>query len=118
MNVRATQNRRTLRARANPTRFNASLKRGRAMATHMVAAGFDDDTVKGMSTALKGLARRTGMQPVKVARTRNTVNGKGGRKARLVKVNHYTAAQVQELLTSYKPRKAAYVAAKNVLIAA
>jgi hypothetical protein len=109
--------RRLVRQRSNATRFNASLKRGRAIATHLVAAGFDDATVKGLSAALKKVARDTGMQPAKISRTRNTVDGKGGRKAKLRKVHHYTPAQLQTLLSAYKPRKASYKAAKLALAA-
>lgn len=111
------QARRTLRQRSAATRFNASLKRGRSLATHMIAAEIDPDTAKGMAVALRGVAKRTGMKPAKIARTRNTVDGKGGRKARLRIVNHFTAVQVQTLLDSYKPRKAEYKAAKLALVA-
>lgn len=109
--------RRIVRQRSNATRFNASLKRGRAIATHLVVAGFDAATVKGMSAALKKVARDTEMRPVKISRTRNTVDGKGGRKAKLRKVHHYTPAQLQTLLSTYAPRKAQYKQAKSLLLA-
>jgi hypothetical protein len=125
------QNRRTLRQRSAATRFNASLKRGRSLATHMIAAEIDPETAKGMVIALRGVAKRTGMKPAKITRTRNTVDGKGGRMARLSGragdparreakshiVYHFTALQVQTLLNTYKPRKASYAAAKAVLAA-
>jgi hypothetical protein len=117
MNARTRQARRIVRQRSQATRLTSSLKRGRAMATHMIAAGFDEDTVKGMATALKGVARRIGMEPAKRVLTRNTVDGKGGRKAKLRRVGHWTAAQVQTLLSAYKPRKAEYKAAKLTLAA-
>lgn len=118
MNANATAARRTIRERSQATRFNASLKRGRSVATLLIAAGVDDDTVKGLSAALKKVARTIEMKPVKVSRTRNTVDGKGGRKARLQRVNHYTPAQLQTLLAAYKPRKAEYKAAVVLMVLA
>lgn len=131
MNARTVQARRIVRDRARALRFKNSLRKGRSIATQLIAGGITDkDTVKGMSTALKGVARRVGMQPVKITRTRNTVDGKGGRMARISGragdparrepkshvVKHFTTAQVQTLLNSYKPRKEAYKEAKNVLV--
>jgi hypothetical protein len=116
MLARSRKNLSTLRERSARTRDRASLKRGRSLATHLLMAGIDAETAKGMVIPLRGIAKRTDMQPVKVARTRNTVSGKGGRKARLRTVNHYTTAQVQTLTSVYKPRKAEYVAAKRVLV--
>lgn len=127
----ATRNaRRTLRQRSAHTRFNASLQRGRSLATHMIAAEIDPETAKGMVIALRGVAKRTGLKPAKITRTRNTVDGKGGRMARLSGragdparreakshlVYHFTATQVHALLNTYKPRKAVYVAAKKALV--
>jgi hypothetical protein len=117
MNARTRQARRTLRQRSAATRFTSSLKRGRSIATHAIAAGVAESDVKGLSAALSKVAKRLEIKPVKVSRTRNTVDGKGGRKAKLRKVNHYTAAQVQRLNAAYKPRKAELKTAKLTLAA-
>lgn len=117
MNARTRQLRRELAKRTEAARFQTSLRKGRSIATHLIAGGIDTDTVKGMTVALRGVAKRNGIEPAKITRTRNTVDGKGGRKARLRIVKHFTAAQVQTLLALYKPRKSTYVAAKNALVA-
>lgn len=117
MNARARQARRTIRQRRADNALRASLKRGRAIATHALAAGIPEQDVQGFAAALVKQARKIGVTPAKVARTRNTVGGKGGRKARLRIVYHFTAAQVHVILGSYKPRKAEYKAAKLVLAA-
>ena len=115
MNARTRQNLRTLRQRSADTRFTASLNRGRALATHAIAAGVADEDVKGFANGLRSKAKDLGVKPVKVTRARNTVDGKGGRKAKLKVVYHFTAAQVQRINEAYKPRKAEYKAAKQVL---
>jgi hypothetical protein len=117
MNANARNARRIVRERSAATRFTSSLKHGRAIATHLVAAGFDDETVKGMANALRNVAKKLEIEPVKVSRTRNTADGKGGRKAKLRKVSHYTSAQVQRMAAAYKPRKAEYKAARLTLAA-
>lgn len=103
-----------LRARANQNRTVASLKRGRSLATHLLVAGVDAETAKGVANGLRGVAKRLGVQPVKVDRTRRTLEGRNGR---LRPVSHYTAAQVAFLVSQYKPRKAEYKQAKLALAA-
>jgi hypothetical protein len=117
MNARTRHARRTLAQRSADTRFHASLKRGRALATHAIAAGIASENVPGFVNGLRTTAKRLGVTPVKITRTRNTVDGKGGRKARLMVVHHYTADQVQIINRAYKPRKAAYVQARLALAA-
>ncbi|MER7487982.1 hypothetical protein ABTY20_19150 [Streptomyces sp. NPDC126497] len=107
--------RRTVRERAAATRFARSLRRGRSLATHAVAAGVDAETAAGVANGLRSVAKRLGVQPVKVARTHRTTDGRADR---LRKVNHFTAAQVQELLRAYKPRKAEFKAAVVLMVLA
>jgi hypothetical protein len=107
--------RRIVRERAAATRFTASLKRGRSLATHAVAAGVDAETAAGVANGLRSVAKRIGMEPVKVARTHRTTEGKA---SRLRKVHHYSAAQVAELLRNYKPRKAEFKAAVVLMVLA
>jgi hypothetical protein len=108
--------RRIVRERAAANRFTASLHRGRSLATHAVAAGIEDtETVKGVANGLRSVAKRLGMAPAKIGRTHRTAEG---RASRLRKVNHFTAAQVAELLRNYKPRKAEYKAAVVLMVLA
>ena len=107
--------RRIVAERAAATRFTRSLHRGRALATHAVAAGVDAGTAAGVAGGLRSVAKRLGMAPVKVDRTHRTTEG---RSDRLRKVNHYSAAQVGILLRAYKPRKAEYKAAVVLMLAA
>lgn len=107
--------RRIVAERAAATRFARSLVKGRSLATHAVAAGVDAETATGVAGGLRSVAKRLGMAPVKVDRTHRTT---AGRAARLRKVNHFTAAQVQVLLRNYKPRKAEYKAAVVLMILA
>lgn len=107
--------RRIVAERAAATRFARSLRKGRSLATHAVAAGVDAETAAGVANGLRSVAKRIGMAPTKVARTHRTT---AGRSDRLRKVNHYTAAQVSVLLRNYKPRKAEYKAAVVLMILA
>jgi hypothetical protein len=117
VNAKTRQARQIVRQRSADTRFNASLNRGRALATHAIAAGVAQEDVKGFANGLRSKAKDIGEKPVKVTRARNTVDGKGGRKAKLKIVFHFTAAQVQRINAAYKPRKAAFKAAKLALAA-
>jgi hypothetical protein len=102
--------------RSAATRFSRSLRKGRSLATHVVAAGVvNAEIVKGVANGLRSVAKRIGMEPAKVARTHRTTDG---RAARLRKVNHFTAAQVQVLLRNYKPRKEEYKAAWILMVLA
>lgn len=107
--------RRIVAQRSAATRLTRSLRRGRSLATHLVAAGVDAETAKGAAAGLRSVAKRIGVEPVKVARTHRTTEG---RSARLRKVHHYTAAQVDVIARSYKPRKAEYKAALVLLVLA
>lgn len=107
--------RRIVAERAAATRFTRSLRRGRSLATHAIAAGVDAETAAGVANGLRSVAKRIGVEPVKVARTHRTTDGKAGR---LRKVNHFTAAQVAELTRNYKPRKAEFKAALVMLVLA
>lgn len=103
-----------LRGRASQNRMIASLKRGRSITTHVLAAGIDPETAEGVANALRSVAKRLGVQPVKVTRAHRTVKGKESR----TKVsNHYTAAQVAFLASQYSPRKLAFKQAKLALAA-
>lgn len=104
-NLTASRKRRNAVAeRAAATRFARSLHRGRALATHVIAAGVEDtETVEGVRNGLGSVARRLGIKPVKVVRRHRTVRGKENR----TKVtNHFTADQVAVLLRNYNPRRA------------
>lgn len=108
--------RRIVRERAAATRFARSLHRGRALATHAIAAGVEDaETIEGVRNGLGSVAKRIGMKPVKVVRRHRTVRGKTSR----TKVtNHFTASQVAELLRNYKPRRADIKAAVVLMVLA
>lgn len=114
MSPNSRTRRSVVRERGRQTRFTASLKRGRSLATHLIAAGVDAETAKGVATALRTVAKRLGVEPVKVDRTRRTVEGRNGR---LRPVNHFTSVQVALLVSQYKPRKAEYKMAKLALAA-
>lgn len=105
-----------IRERAAATRFARSLHRGRAIATHAIAAGVaDTETIEGVRNGLGSVARRLGMKPVKVVRRHRTVRGKENR----TKVtNHFTTAQVDVLLRNYKPRRADIKAAVVLMVLA
>lgn len=107
--------RRIVAARSAATRLARSLHRGRALATHAVAAGVDAESAEGVANGLRSVAKRLGMEPVKTVRRHRTVRGTADR-TRVTK--HYTAAQVSVLLRSYKPRKAEYRAAVVLMIVA
>lgn len=108
--------RRIIRERAAATRLTASLKRGRALATHVLAAGVTDvDAVAGMANGLRSVAKRLGVRPVKAVRRHRTVRGK---EERTRTTYHYTTAQVSGLLRAYNPRKAAYIEAKTLMVLA
>lgn len=108
--------RRIVAERAAATRFTASLKRGRALATHAIAAGVEaTETIEGVANGLRSVAKRLGMKPVKVVRRHRTVRGKENR----TKVTyHFTAAQVDALLRNYKPRRADVKAAVVLMVLA
>ncbi|MFC1420790.1 hypothetical protein [Streptacidiphilus cavernicola] len=103
--------RQTLRRRAATTRLRASLNRGRAIATHVIAAGVETDAVAGITNGLRSVAKRLHVEPVKVTRTHRTVQGHG----RMRRVGHYTTAQLVRLAAAYRPRKAELITALTVL---
>ncbi|MGW2213332.1 hypothetical protein [Streptomyces sp. NPDC001781] len=108
--------RRTVRERSAATRFARSLHRGRAIATHAIAAGIEnEETLEGVRNGLGSVARRLGIKPVKVVRRHRTVRGK---EKRTKVTNHFTAAQVGVLLRNYKPRRADIKAAVVLMLVA
>ncbi|TXS78672.1 hypothetical protein [Streptomyces sp. sk2.1] len=86
--------------------------RPHSLASHIVARGESAETAKGISAGLRTAAKKLGLVG-KAGRTRRTVDGRG----RLRKVVRYTATQFAAALASYRPRKAAYVAARARLLA-
>ena len=114
MNARSIKARRTIRERSAATRLTASLNRGRSLATHLLAAGIDADTAKGVANGLRSVAKRLHITPVRVTRTRRTLHGRDGHGHR---VQHFTTAQVRLLAANYKARKPEYRAATYKLAA-
>ncbi|MFE5037083.1 hypothetical protein [Streptomyces sp. NPDC056683] len=102
MNQHNRTARRIVRERAAATRLARSIRRGRSLKTHALAAGIDAKTADGVAGGLRSVAKRLGVQPVKVARTHRDAD-------RLRKSYRYTPAQVAVLRANYKPRKAEYV---------
>jgi hypothetical protein len=115
MNASSRKAQQIIRQRALENHTRKSLRRGRSLATHVIAAGVPEADVQGVVNGLRTAAKKTGTAPVKVDRTHRTVEGKG---RRLRPVNHYTADQVRQLAATYKPRKAEYRAARDLLLAA
>lgn len=113
MNAAARTARATLRERSAATRLTASLNRGRSLATHVLAAGIDPETAKGVANGLRSVAKRLHVGPVRTTRTPRTLDGRDGHGRR---VGHYTTPQVQLLLVSYAPRKAEYRDARNFML--
>lgn len=114
MNKRARDARAALRRRSADTRFQASLTRGRALATHFLAAGVDDvNAIKGAANGLRDAAKRIGITPVRYGRTLRTVDGY--RFGKWSPVGHYSRAQLPALVNAYRPRKPEYVAALDAL---
>lgn len=107
--------RRIVAERSAATRLARSLHRGRALTTHAIAAGVDADAAEGVANGLRSVAKRLGMEPVKVVRRHRTVRGKANRTRRTY---HYTTAQVSALLRAYKPRKPEYKAAVVLMVLA
>lgn len=106
----------TLRRRSAETRLAASCRRRpRSLATVAIAAGVDRDTATGCANGLRTVAKRCGITPAEVARTRRTVAG--GRAHRTHTVGRYTLGQVARLVAAYSPRKAEYRAAASRIAA-
>jgi len=114
MNARSVQARQILRTRSANTRLHASLNRGRALATHVIAAGVPAEDVAGVTNGLRSVAKRLHVEPVKTTRTHRTIQGPG----RMRKVGHYTTAQVAVLVANYAPKKPAYRTARAHLLLA
>jgi hypothetical protein len=114
VNAKARAARQTIKTRSAQTRLTASLRRGRALATHLLAAGIDTETAKGVANGLRSVAKRLHVAPVRMTRTPRTLDGRDGHSRR---VGHYTSGQVHLLLIAYQPKKPAYVAAKNLALA-
>jgi hypothetical protein len=96
--------RRTIRTRSAATRLTASLNRGRSIATHVLAAGVDAEAVAGVVNGLRSVAKRLHVEPVKVTRTPRTIRGRDGHGHRC---GHYTAAQIQLLVSASSPARRA-----------
>lgn len=110
------RNRQKIAERSAATRLHRSLHRGRALATHAIAAGVTEPkTVEGVKAGLLSAAKRIGVKPVKVVRSHRTVQGT---QARTQTTYHFTTAQVARLLRAYNPRKKEYQAAVITMIAA
>ncbi|MFI9598918.1 hypothetical protein ACIHCX_03385 [Streptomyces sp. NPDC052043] len=106
-----------LKARATANRLVASCKRRpRSIATHLIAAGVDAQTASGAASGMKAAAKRIGLAPAQVARTRRTTAGGRARITRTV--TRWTRNQLRRLLAAYNPRKAEYRAAVARLAAA
>ncbi|MFG3287315.1 hypothetical protein ACGF3G_00635 [Streptomyces sp. NPDC048179] len=104
--IKSSRDRRNVtRERAAATRLAASIRRGRArsIATHAIAAGIPAETAKGVAGGLRTVAKRLGVQPVRVVNNRRNDRNPGEVR------HHYTPAQVAVLRANYKPRKAEYV---------
>jgi hypothetical protein len=70
---------------------------------------------QGVASGLRTVAKRLGVEPVKVKRTHRTAQGRADR---LHRVGHYSRAQVLTLAAAYRPRKPEYRQAVARLIAA
>ncbi|MGV9227606.1 hypothetical protein ACWDPF_33620 [Streptomyces albogriseolus] len=106
----------TLRRRAAENRLVASVRRRpRSLTTVCLAAGVDRTTASGTANGLRSVAKRLGITPAAVARTRRTVNG--GRHHQTHNVSRYTLGQVRVLIRSYRPRKPEYRAAVDRIAA-
>jgi hypothetical protein len=104
----------TVRARARQHRLTTGCaRRPRSLASHLLAAGLDRDTAAGTANGLRSVAKRLGMMPAAIGRTRRTVHGGRGR---LHRVARYTRAQVLTLMAAYRPRKTAYRAARDLVL--
>ncbi|MFJ1788348.1 hypothetical protein ACIOML_29090 [Streptomyces anulatus] len=102
--------RKTLRQRTALNRLAASCRRRpRSLASHLIATGTDPVTAGGAANGLRSVAKRLGVTPARIARTRRTVNGGRSRKTRTV--YRYTLAQLVLLVASYAPRKVEFKAA-------
>ncbi|MFE2930639.1 hypothetical protein [Streptomyces sp. NPDC059278] len=86
--------------------------RPHSLASHIVARGESTETAKSIAAGLRTAAKKLGLTG-KAGRTRRTVDGRG----RLRKVVRYTVAQFRAALAAYRPRKAAYIAARARLLA-
>ncbi|MEU9760266.1 hypothetical protein AB0D98_10960 [Streptomyces sp. NPDC047987] len=100
--------RRTARA---VLRDRARANRPHSLASHVIARGESAETAKGIANGLRTAAKRLGLVG-KAGRTRRTVDGRG----RLRRVVRYTADQFRTALAVYRPRKAAYIAARARLL--
>jgi hypothetical protein len=109
--IRSNRSRRaTVKARSTASRLAASCKRRpRSIATHFIAAGVDPEIAGGAASGMKAAAKRIGLTPALVARTRKTV--KRGRAWITRTVTRWTRRQLPALIAAYSPRKAEYRAA-------
>ncbi|MEU6462206.1 hypothetical protein [Streptomyces sp. NPDC046976] len=118
LRTRVRANRAASRTRRATARAARRIRTGaRSLATHVIATGTDQATVKGIVKALQGVAkaaRDNGLKG-KRARIRRSINGTRN----VVKtVYRYTREQVAQIAARYKPRKAEYKTVRAALIAA
>ncbi|MFI5814930.1 hypothetical protein ACIA7S_28725 [Streptomyces sp. NPDC051643] len=111
MNQNTAKARRIIRERAAANRLINSLRRGRSrsIATHAIAAGVPATDAKGVASGLRTVAKRLGIKPARIVDNRRNDRNEG--KVR----HHYTPAQVATLRANYKPRKAEYRAAVELM---
>jgi len=103
-----------VRTRARQHRLvTGCARKPRSITSHLLAAGLDRDTAAGAANGLRAVARRLGIVPAAVGRTRRTVHGGRGR---LHTVARYTRRQVLALMAAYRPRKAAYREARALVL--
>ncbi|MFJ2374981.1 hypothetical protein ACIOZL_19560 [Streptomyces sp. NPDC087769] len=108
--IRRTR-RATRRAARAVLRDRARANRPHSFASHVARSCETAETAKSIANGLRTAAKRLGLVG-KAGRTRRTVDGRG----RLRRVVRYTADQFRTALTAYRPRKAAYVAARARLL--
>lgn len=121
MKASAVTARATLRQRIRDNRREAgirrlkasTLRRPRSLTTHVLAAGIDTDTARGVAGSLRTVAKRLGIKPEQTTRSRRSAQG--GRPRHGHRVYRYTRSQVQTITAAYKPRKAEYRSAAGVL---
>jgi len=104
----------TVRDRARQHRLiTGCARKPRSLASHLLAAGLDRDTAAGAANGLRAVAKRLGITPAAVGRTRRTVRGGRGR---LHTVARYTRQQVLAIAAAYRPRKTGYREARALVL--
>ena len=100
----------------NPAKLAKSCQYGaRSIATHALPAGVAPETAKGIASALGSVAKRTKTKATRTNRSRRTLAG-WGRTVRTTR--RYSRAKIVQLLEAYKPRKAEFREARDLMLAA